>query len=324
MRIVVCLVVWLLVLLVLMVSVASGRDIYVDNVAGVDTFNGRRGTGADRTGPVRSITRALQLASQGDRIVLENTAQPYRESISLVGGRHSGYSFKPFVIQGNGAILDGSAPVPSGAWEHYRGPVFRFRPPRLHHQQLFLNERPAVRVIAGFQAAGPPKLEPLQWCLHDGYLYFSIEPDTTKLPEDYPLTYADKRVGITLFHVDRVTIQELTVQGFQLDGINAHNSARDVTIAGVTCRGNGRSGIAVGGASRVSIEACLVGNNGSAQVLTLPWSETQIHNTELLSNTAPGWVDQGGRVYVEGKRVHGGLEELVPEEDDPSSKLTAD
>ncbi len=297
----------------LLACAAAGREIYVNNVDGDDTFDGKHPKYAARAGPVRSISRALKLASRGDRIVLENTGEPYRESVSLVGSRHSGNTLRPFVIQGNGAILDGSAPVPPEAWENYRGPVFRFRPPRLAYQQLFLGGRPVTRVIAGREADKPPELGPLEWCLYKGHIYFAVEPDATKLPQDYALRCTDKPVGITLFHVDRVAIVDLTVQGFQLDGINAHNSARRVTIAGVTCRGNGRSGITVGGASQAEIDACLVGNNGSAQLLTLPWSETAIRNTELLSNTAPGWVDQGGRVYIEGKRVRGGLEELVPD-----------
>ncbi len=301
-------------LTLLLAPEAIAKDIHVNNLHGDDTFTGRQTQNLpDRSGPVRSIARALRLASQGDRIVLANTAEPYREAIALSGSRHSGYSFRPFVIEGNGAVLDGSAPVAPETWENHQGPVFRFAPPRLAHQQLFLNDRPLVRVAAARQADGPPELEPLEWCLYDGHIYFSIEPDTTKLPQDYALTYAHTRVGITLFHVSRVVIRDLTVQGYQLDGINAFNSAREVTLSGVTSRGNGRTGITIGGASQVLINACLVGNNGSAQVLTLPYSETGIQNSELLSNTAPGWVDQGGRVYVEGKRVEGGLEELVPQ-----------
>jgi hypothetical protein len=297
----------------LFASAAIAKDIHVNNLDGDDRFTGRQTQNLpDMSGPVRSIARALRLASQGDRIVLANTGEPYREGIALSGTRHSGYSFRPFVIEGNGAILDGSAPVAPETWENYQGPIFRFAPPRLTHQQLFLDDRPLVRVAASRQADGPPDLAALQWCLYDGHIYFSIEPDTTKLPQDYALTYARTRVGITLFHVNRVVIRDLTVQGYQLDGVNAFNSAREVTLTGVTSRGNGRNGITVGGASQVLINACLVGNNGSAQVLTLPYSETGIQNTELLSNTAPGWVDQGGRVYVEGERVEGGLEELVP------------
>jgi len=301
-------------LLALAPVTGAAKDIHVNNVDGDDSFAGRHDRNlSDQGGPVRTIARALQLASQGDRIILANTGRPYRESITLTGSRHSGYSFRPFVIEGNGAILDGSAPVAAEAWDHYRGHVYRFRPPGLGHQQLFLDDRPLARVAADRRFDRPPELDPLTWCLYDGHVYFAVEPETLKLPKDYALSYAYLRTAITLFHVEGVGIVDLTVQGFQLDGINAFNSARDVTLAGLTCRGNGRSGITVGGASRVTIDACLLGDNGSAQLLTLPCSETAIRNTVLLSNAAPGWVDRGGRVYVDGRRVEGGLEELAPE-----------
>jgi len=103
-----------LVLTLLAAPMASGRDIHVNNLDGDDSFTGRRaGNLSDWSGPVRSIARALELAVQGDRIVLANSGEPYRESISLAGSRHSGDVLRPLVIEGNGAILDGSAPVPA-------------------------------------------------------------------------------------------------------------------------------------------------------------------------------------------------------------------
>jgi hypothetical protein len=299
--------------LLVLVSPTLAGDIFVSNTAGDNRFTGQYAKSSpDLTGPVRTISRALERAHRGDRIVVANTGQPYRESLSLMGGRHSGDTFTPFIIQGNGAVLDGSATVPAKLWEHYRGPVFRFRPPRLEHQQLFLNDRPASRVVVDRLADAPPELKPLEWCLWGGHIYFCIEPN--KMPEDYPLSCADKPVGITLFHVDRVAVTDLTVQGFQLDGVNAHNSARRVSLEGLTCRGNGRAGIAVGGASNVNIEACLVGNNGRAQLLTQPISETHVYNSTLLSLMAPGWVDAGGRVFVDAKEVFGGQDEIVAAE----------
>lgn len=296
-----------LVVFLLLAGPSAGRDIHVDNVSGDDSFTGHYPQHLpDRSGPVRSIAKALRLARGSDRIVLAKTEQPYRESISLVGSRHSGFLQRPFVIEGNGAILDGSAPVPPDAWEHYRGAVFRFRPPRAGHQQLFIDDRPAVRVAVSRFAQAPPKLAPLEWCLYGGRVFFRVEPE--KLPEHYSLTYAHRQTGITLFHVRRVAIMNLTVQGFRVDGINAHNSAREIYISGVTSRGNGRSGITVGGASTIEIDVCVVGNNGRAQLLTLPYSETSMRNSQLFSNTAPAWVDRGGRVYINGKYVEGGLD----------------
>lgn len=300
----------LLVALLLAAAPAAGRDIYVDNLAGDDSFTGRGLQNLpDRNGPVRSIAKALRLARGGDRIVLAKTEQPYRECVSLVGSRHSGLLDRPFLIEGNGAILDGSAPVPPEAWEHYRGAVFGFRPRGAGPQQLFLDDRPAVRVPASRLEKEPPKLEPLEWCLHAGQILFCVEPG--KLPRDYHLTCALRPTGITLFHVRTVEIANLTVQGFQIDGISACNSAREVRITGVTSRGNGRSGITVGGASQVGIEACVVGNNGQAQLLTLPHGETSVIQSQLFSNTAPARVDRGGRLWIDGRYIEGGIDEDV-------------
>lgn len=294
-------------------SAAGARDIFVSNLKGDDRAAGHQATASqDLRGPTHSIGRALRLASQGDRIVIENTGEPYRESISLVGSANSGYSFQRFVIKGNGAVLDGSAAVPPDAWENDRGPVFRFAPPHLGHQQLFLDGRPLPRVVADTWADRPPALKPLEWCLYDGHIYFCVEPQ--KLPEDYPLFYAHHRTGITLFHVALATIADLTVQGFQLDGVHAHNSAQDVAFERCTFRGNGRGGVAVGGASRIDLTDCLIGNNGDAQLLSLPWSETHLRNTQLLGNTAAGWVDRGGQVVLDGNLIHGGLKEHLPGE----------
>jgi hypothetical protein len=288
--------------LVLLASAAAARNIYVNNVAGNDKSSGSRpGIDTVATGPVQTIARALRLAQSGDRIVLAATGQPYRESISLMGSRHSGTPGEPLVMEGHGAILDGAAPVPPGAWEHYLAGVYRFRPPHVEFQQLFLGARPLARVPDGMPAAEPPKLDPLQWCLHGAYVYFAVEPG--KFPEDYPLSFADQQVGITLYDVQWVVIQDLTVRGFQLDGTSAFNSARAVRLVGVTCRANGRSGVAVGGASIVELDSCVLGGNGQAQLLTLPWSETVVKRSQLLSDTAPARIDRGGKLEIDGKRV---------------------
>ncbi len=96
-------------------------------------------------------------------------------------------------------------------------------------------------------------------------------------------------------------IGDLTVQGFQLDGINAADGAFDVLLSGVTCRGNGRSGLSVGGSSRVVVKDSVLGDNGSAQVRTEGYSHTTVENTQLLPNTAPAVMQQGGELTIDGK-----------------------
>jgi hypothetical protein len=276
------------------------RDIFVNNVAGDDRSAGRIQDGSiANIGPVRTIAKALRLAGPGDHVVLAETGQPYRESVSLAGMRLSGAGDLPLVIVGNGAILDGSLPVPDDAWEHFLGDMFRFRPSRTGHQQLFIGDRPAVRRPASSLDWKVPDLKPLEWCLAGGSIYFCVEQG--KLPHDYRLTYAALPTGITLYQVHDVEIGDLTVQGFQLDGINAADGAFDVLLSGVTCRGNGRSGVSVGGSSRVAVKDSVLGDNGLAQLRTEGYSHTTVENTQLLPNTAPAVSREGGELTIDGQ-----------------------
>ena len=143
-----------------------------------------------------------------------------------------------------------------------------------------------------------PKLEELEWCLFEGYIYFRTEKG--RLVHQYDTSYAAKRVGITLYEVRNVVIDGLVVQGFQLDGINAADSVFNATLVGIVSQGNGRSGISVNGSSRVLIEACLVGHNGEAQVRTEGYSKTRISNCNLLENPAPKVLKKGGSVEFVG------------------------
>jgi len=248
---------------------------------------------------VRTITKALRLALPGDRVVIENTGEPYRETLSLVGDHNSGEPGAPFIIEGNGAVLEGSAPVPSDAWEFHHGDVFRFRPERLSHQQLFLAGRPAVRKPIASLDWRLPELEPLEWCLTGGYIYFRIREE--RLPADFEPSYASLQTGITLYHVHDVVISDLVVQGFQLDGVNAHDGVRGAQLSRLVARGNGRSGISVGGSSKVQIADCLIGDNGAAQLRTEGYSQTRVADTDLVDNTAPATAIQGGRLWIDGE-----------------------
>jgi hypothetical protein len=279
---------------------AAARDIYVNNQAGDDRFSGDRpDSSAGSEGPVQSIAKATRLATPGDRIVLAATDTPYRESVSLVGLRHSASSLAPLTIDGNGAILDGSQPVCSSAWEHFSGDVYRFRPERLGHQQLFIKGRPALRRPSTSWYGVVPHLKPLEWSLTGGYIYFRTEPN--QVPDAYQPACAVLQTGITLYHVRGVEITDLVVQGFQLDGINVFDGDVDVQLIGVTARGNGRSGISVGGSSRAEIIDSLVGDNGAAQLRVEGYSRTYVTNCSLLDNTAPAEVFEGGDLWIDGK-----------------------
>lgn len=280
-----------------MSSRLPARDLFVSNTAGDDQFNGRTAQGiGDYNGPTQTINRALRLAAKGDRIIIANTGLPYRESIALVGNKHAGDGFRPFTIVGNGAVLDGSVETPIEAWEAFATDEFRFRPKLMSYQRLFLNDRP-LRFIPPTDEGLVPLLEPLQWSMHQGYIYFRVEEG--KILRDYALSHARLQVGITLRHTHDVVIDNLIVQGFHLDGINAHDIVQRTTLSRITARGNGRSGVAVCGASEVELNNCLLGDNGTAQLYCEGPAIAVVLNSRLLDNTAPAIESKGGEVYVD-------------------------
>ena len=295
-------------------STALGRDIFVSNVAGDDRFIGRDPrnlTAGD--GPVRTLAKALRLAGGGDRIVLAAAGKPYRESVSVAGLRLSGAAGRPLLIAGNGATLDGTAAVPAEAWRHVGGGVYRFRPPHTGFQQLFLDDAPLLRAPpATLQSARVQELPPRQWRLDGGDILFHAEPGKT--PADYRLSFAALQTGITLYQVEGVTIADLTVQGFQVSGIAAISGARNIAIRSATCRNNGGNGFAVGGGCQVELDSCTAGGNGAAQLFTANYSEAHLRRCRLPGDTAPGWVDAGGRVYFGNTLVRGGRESIKPDD----------
>ena len=281
----------------LMATDLHARDWYVDNVSG----NKRnRGTSADS--PFKTISRALKKAEAGDRIILTNTGVAYNECISLAGRDHCGTELKPFFIVGNGATLDGRKKVDVEQWENVDGDIFRFQPFRKGFQMVYNGARPAKRSSVT-KKTDLKNMKPEEWTMINGWIYFRVKP--TIPPWNYDLSYCEHSVGITLYRVKNVVIQDLIVQGYQLDGINSHDGNKNVLLTGVRCRGNGRSGLSVGGASRCKIEGSVVGDNGEAQVRTEGYCQLEINQCALIESDeyGPPLVIKGGKVTVDGKPV---------------------
>ncbi len=277
---------------------AVARDIYVNNKLGDDRKNGLAAQHiSDTTGPVRTLARALAICQKGDRIVLAKTDRPYRESVSLSAGRHSGYPNQPFVIEGNGAVLEGAEPVPKDAWRHWQGSVFRFRPVRLDGHMLFLDGRPAPRRFVKSEEE-LRQLPPRHWAVRGAWVYFCVEP--RRLPFQYPLTYSVRPAGITLYQVRHVVIQNLTIQGYRLDGVHVADRVTDCALGGLLCRGNGRAGVFVGGVSQVVLAKSLLGSNGRAQLVLRDYARVRLEGCDLIPQSHAPAVLRQGRAVVEG------------------------
>lgn len=275
----------------------QAADLVVDNVNGSDYQNDRGLlTAPPSFGPYRTIARALAAAGPGDRLILTKTDQPYRECVSLHGFGHGGTPSEPFTIVGNGAILDGSEPTNpigwrphqrgSGLWEYIRTPPGT--------GLLLLPGEPLNHVQADDGPVQLADLKPLSWTRQNGQFYLRTGPD--RGPRDYPLQVTVQTTGITLYDVAHVVIENLTVRGFRIDGINAHDRATHVHLLNVTTIENGRSGVSVGGASRVRLEASTSRGNGVAQLRTEGRGVLTLQNVTADDTTAPAVDRDGGRI----------------------------
>lgn len=293
---------WILILSTFLGSLVRAEDIYVNNVTGDDLNDGTSATGGGkRVGPFRTIQHAIRKSGPGDRIILGKNDEPYRESITIESDRRSGFPDRPFEIVGNGAVLDGSQQVPADAWRHVRDNVFRFRPRGKSHHVLFLDGKPLSRVHVEPQLKAPPALDELQWCLFAGHVYFCVKAGD--IPQSYDLSHSVLPVGLTLYRVRHVRISNVIFQGYLLDGVNAHDGVSHTELLQLTCRGNGRSGISVGGASKVLVNACLIGDNGTAQLRVEGVSHTRLINSDLIDDDHAPEVERNGGEVVRSESV---------------------
>jgi hypothetical protein len=282
----------LLLLLSLLASPALARDIFVDNRLGDDRRAGTSPIVTGETGPCLSIAKALRVAQPADRIVIANTGQPYREGITLQGARHSGTTRFPFTIVGNGAVLDGTMSLADANWEFVGGQTFRTRPAHMSFQQLFIDDQPVVRrqPVGGLA----PPLAAREWCLAGGWIYFAV--DEGRLPNQYDLSCCGLQCGITLYDVHDVLLQDLTIRGFWIDGANCHDNVRRADLVRLVAKENGRSGISIGGSSRVRVEGCTAADNGVAQLRVEGYASADLSENNFDATTAPAIVREGGKV----------------------------
>lgn len=275
--------------------VAHARDIYVDNDKGDDRYIGQYPLpGNVSDGPCRTIARALFLAKAGDRLILAKNAEPYRESITLQGARHSGLHTTPFRIVGNGATLDGRSPIRSSVWQPLRDDLYRFQPATLSVGMLF-NDGESIAPRRGRIAeTRPNQLGPGEGFLFQAHYYFRAERG--KIPHEYALSASGLPVGVTLCDIHDVVIEDLVILGFQLDGLSAADGVYNVRLEKLVSQANGRSGFAIKGSSRVQLSSCEASGNGRAQVWLDDYATLQATQSVFSKESAPDIQQAGGRL----------------------------
>lgn len=242
-----------------------GRDIFVDNLLGNDSFDGALDHPIDvSSGPVRTLRRAMNLVEFGDRVILTRAGAVYYDSLSLTGRRRSGNESHPFTVIGNGAILSGQRAVTPQGWRQSGPDLWKLTLTRKGYNRLLRNGTSLPELQ--HESGGNP-LESLaagQWTAWQGSLYFRSDGEA---PATQSFTYAAEQTGLTLYQVEHVRIVGITFRDFRFDGVHAQNTCRNVTLEGVDCINNGRAGFAISGSSQVDIVGGKAAENGRHNVL---------------------------------------------------------
>lgn len=105
---------------VFLFALALSLPLHAGRILNVHPETGNNGNDGV-TAPVKSIARAVALAQPGDTVLLAPVT--YYESVNL--GSKAGLPDQPIIIDGQGATIEGSAPVKAADWESLGGGLFR-------------------------------------------------------------------------------------------------------------------------------------------------------------------------------------------------------
>lgn len=271
--------VWLL-----LAAAASGREIYVDAVAGSDSADGSAGA------PLRSGQRAVDVASPGDVIHLGPAKGLIRQQIGL-------RDKEGLTIRGHGCTLTGADPLPADGWEPVSPGLVRRRMPRtlMDRHLLIVGGRaqrmgrsPSVR--PAFPA--PEKLRPGEFAWVDidkqhGWLYVAGAHDN--------LEWSVRMAGIATMGRNRdITIEDLNCRHALNDGFNIHGDCRGLRCRRVTGYENFDEGFSAHDTCTCWIEAGRFWGNDNA-VADVNQADTFYTRCEFRDSVSTEVLFSGGK-----------------------------
>jgi hypothetical protein len=279
-------------------AAACGRDIYVDNAAGDDRYDGGSRTAQyGRRGALRSLQRATTIARPGDRILVLNTGMSLRESVAIDGRRQPGGTpGYPIVIEGNGAVLDGTIPVEPGDGNAFGFGLFRLDDvggPTHARDWLFVNGTPAPRGRDGSSTARP-QLAVGQFAVWQGWFAFRAEPGKTLA--DYRFAFSKRDCGVAVYRSGYWKIRDLTIRGFRGEGVQVRGPCTEIAFERCRFEFNGHAGAAVGNLASPTFADCHATHNGRVGVVVNNHARLKLERVKLSDNPKDSIVEIGARV----------------------------
>jgi hypothetical protein len=290
----------------------AARDIYVDNVAGLETNDGLAGRqDGERRGPFQTIHRGMRTAVPGDVVhLVKNDSVPYRESV--VFHDRMCPADKPIVLDGHGAVIEGCEAVDLAQWELVEPGLYR-KVKLLAHCDSAVVGRFFFRFDGAMQHMGrtskgpsaklkePMLLKPGEWTFvpaelkvearelvdakdvarvkeqahAEGAFYLKIDP--AKKVSDYRIEYPARSSGVQVSgRNENIVIRNLEVRHVYNDGYNIHGYSRGVLFENVAAIECGDDGISAHDDCRITVRGLRsIGNSTGFCHTNESWSDSE-------------------------------------------------
>ncbi len=233
-----------------LLSESWGATYYVNNRIGSDDNDG-----LSQKTPVATIAKAIQLSQTSDRLELKNTGITYREPMLFrrLGGRPD----RPFLVEGNGAVLSGLKTIDPSNWEAVKDNLYVLQLEKSPYGNPYLVAR-GKRLE---QAKSLETIKPVQhfWDRKEHKVYFYCESE--KQPADYQLEATLTTSGFTLGSASYIVCRNLICEYFSNDGFNIHGDCRGIRLENVIARHNGDDGISIHESGGLIVQNAYVHDN---------------------------------------------------------------
>ena len=147
---------------------------------------------------------------------------------------------KPFVIEGNGAVLSGLTIIEPDRWEKVTDGLYFFPLKSSPYGNPFLVNR-GERLVPG-DSADTLAAEQHLWDREAG-IYFRCAPDKTL--DSYELAATLNVSGLITTSASYIICRNLVCEHFSNDGFNIHGDCRGIYLENVVARHNGDDGISI-------------------------------------------------------------------------------
>jgi len=275
---------------------AFSIEYYVCKDTGDDSLNGLSAAAKDKSGPFKTIRKAVLTAKPGDYIRINPSKTPYNEMIEILN--RSGKPGAPITIDGQGSVLTGADPIDLSTWENtgnglYKNTemytAYKLNPDIMARFFFVFDGRPNLMNRTSKGASDPFKkpedLSSGEWTFAAEEKAFYIKTDPEKKIESYHIEVPVRGNGVAIYgdYCESWRIKNITAKHAYNDGYNIHGKTRDIEFHNIQAIENGDDGISAHDDCRYTVKG-FVSIRNSTGICDTGLSETVYDGVFISGN----------------------------------------